>query len=152
MRVSAEKELKPGDYDRCNLIALRQATRQATQFYESHFETVGLRATQFGILQRLDGVGPISINELANTMVMDAATMGRALKPLQRDGYVAIGPGRDGRTRGLKLTKSGAAKLKEAWAAWRKATAAFEARIGGAEMSSNLREALRHVVSAAGPQ
>ncbi len=106
--------MKPVDFDRCNLMALRQAARQATQFYEAYFESVGLRATQFGVLQRLDGVGPISINELAAAMVMDAATMGRAVKPLQRDGYVAIGPGRDGRTRGLKLTKAGPQSSRKA--------------------------------------
>lgn len=138
--------MKPTSFDRCNLIALRQAARQATQFYETFYESVGLRATQFGILQRLDGSEPVSINELAMAMVMDAATMGRAIKPLERDGYVSIGPGRDGRTRALKLTRSGAAKLKSGWAAWRKATEAFEARIGGPEISESLRNSLRHVV------
>ena len=138
--------MKPKSYDRCNLTALRQATRQATQFYESYFESVGLRATQFGILQRLDDAEPISIKDLANAMIMDEATMGRSIKPLERDGYVSIGPGKDGRTRALKLTKSGNAKLKNAWDAWRKATAAFEERLGGDDKSANLREALRQVV------
>jgi DNA-binding MarR family transcriptional regulator len=140
--------MKPNSPDRCNLIALRQATRQVTHFYETYFKAVGLRATQFGILDRLDGEKPISINELAAAMVMDAATMGRALKPLEREGYIAIGPGRDGRTRALKLTKSGAAKLKSAWAAWHKATEDFEAKIGGADTSAALRQSLRLVVGA----
>lgn len=142
--------MKAKDYSRCNLLALRQATRQATQFYETYFAKVGLRATQFGILSRLEPGELLSINELARTMVMDQATMGRALKPLQRDGYVSIGPGRDGRTRGLKLTDAGAAKLKEAWSAWREATAAFEARVGGPETSAALRASLRQVVTSIG--
>jgi DNA-binding MarR family transcriptional regulator len=142
--------MKAKDYSRCNLLALRQATRQATQFYETYFATVGLRATQFGILSRLEPGELLSINELARTMVMDQATMSRALKPLQRDGYVAIGPGRDGRTRGLRLTDAGAAKLKEAWSAWREATAAFEVRAGGPETSAALRASLRQVVASIG--
>jgi DNA-binding MarR family transcriptional regulator len=142
--------MEPKSYDCCNLLALRQATRQATQFYEFYFGAVGLRATQFAILQRLEGGDPISIKELARIMIMDEATMGRALKPLQRDGYIAIGPGRDGRTRGLKLTEAGSAKLKEAWGAWREATDAFEARIGNPETSAALRTSLRHVVATLG--
>ena len=141
---------KTKDYSRCNLLALRQASRQATQFYEAYFAKIGLRATQFGILSRLEGGEMLSINELAQSVVMDQATMGRALKPLQRDGYVSIGPGRDGRTRGLVLTKTGAAKLKEAWGAWREATAAFEARVGGSGTSSALRTSLRQVVASIG--
>jgi DNA-binding MarR family transcriptional regulator len=138
------------DYSRCNLLALRQASRQTTQFYEAYFAKVGLRATQFGILRRLEEGDLPSINNLAHNLVMDQATMGRALKPLQRDGYVAIGPGRDGRTRGLALTDAGAAKLKEAWGAWREATAAFEARVGGSETSAALRSSLRQVVASIG--
>jgi DNA-binding MarR family transcriptional regulator len=134
----------------CNLLVLRQATRQATQFYESYFEAIGLRATQFAILERLDRSALISINELAQALVMDEATMGRSLKPLERDGYVTAGPGRDGRTRALELTPAGSAKLKEARSAWRKATAAFEQRIGGAEISSAFRQSLRRIVIALG--
>lgn len=140
--------MKPKSYSVCNLLALRQATRQTTHFYESYFEAIGLRATQFAILERIDESGPISINDLAQVLVMDAATLGRSLKPLERDGYVVIGAGRDGRTRGLTLSAAGSAKLKEAWNAWHEATAAFEQRVGGAETSSALREALGHVVIA----
>ena len=146
----AEKNVKPKSYSVCNLLALRQATRQTTQFYESYFEAIGLRATQFAILERIDESGPISINDLALALVMDAATMGRSLKPLERDGYVVIGAGRDGRTRGLTLSAAGSAKLKEAWSAWHKATAAFEQRVGGAETSAALRQSLRQIVTALG--
>lgn len=145
---SAGTNVKPKSYSFCNLLALRQATRQTTQFYESYFEAIGLRATQFAILERIDESGPISINDLAQALVMDAATMGRSLKPLERDGYVVIAAGRDGRTRALTLSAAGSAKLKEAWSAWHKATAAFEQRVGGAETSSTLRKALRHVTTA----
>jgi DNA-binding MarR family transcriptional regulator len=137
-------------YDRCNLLAVRQAARQTTQFYEGYFNAIGLRATQFGILDRLDQSEPISIRELAEALVMDQATMGRAVQPLQRDGYLSIGPGRDGRTRGLRLTTAGAAKLGEAWGAWREATAAFEARAGGGVASAALRNTLSRIVGALG--
>src|SRR5271157_2996991 len=83
----------------CNCQAIRQAARQVTQLYDRHLAPVGLRTTQFSLLARLERAGPLAINELAARMVMDRTTMGRALRPLQREGLVAIDPGRDARTR-----------------------------------------------------
>src|SRR5437870_3246305 len=94
-RTSASPALEPAA---CNCLAVRQAARQVTQFYDRHLALEGLRATQYAILAKLARLGPLSINELAAMMVMDRTTMGRALRPLDRDKLVAIGPGRDGRT------------------------------------------------------
>ena len=54
----------------------------------------------------------MSINELAKSMVMDRTTLGRAIRPLERDGLLTIGAGDDGRTRSLRLTARGEARLK----------------------------------------
>ena len=53
-------------------------------------------------------------------MVMDRTTLGRAIRPLERDKLLAIGAGDDGRTRCLRLTATGAARLKE-WRIFAKA-------------------------------
>ena len=42
----------------CNCLAIRQAARHVTQFYDQLFAPVGLRATQFAILNRLRRDGP----------------------------------------------------------------------------------------------
>jgi DNA-binding MarR family transcriptional regulator len=73
--------------------------------------------------------------------------MGRALKPLERDGLLAVGPGPDGRTRALDLTEAGRQRIAEAEPLWRAAQAGFEARYGAAE-ASDLRAALARVVRA----
>ena len=49
----------------CNCLAIRQAARHVTQFYDQLFAPVGLRATQFAILSRLRREGPMTINALA---------------------------------------------------------------------------------------
>src|ERR1041384_1094458 len=64
----------------CNLLALRQAARHASQLYDSHLAKTGLRGTQYSILSRLNRLGPLSINELAKAMVMDRTTLGRAVR------------------------------------------------------------------------
>ena len=77
-------------------------------------------------------------------MVMDRTTTGRALRPLEREGLVVIGPGKDGRTRALDLTEAGRARLREAVPLWREAQAAFEDRYGASEAEA-LRTALARV-------
>ncbi|MFT8245861.1 MarR family winged helix-turn-helix transcriptional regulator [Roseomonas sp. BN140053] len=132
----------------CNCLALRQAARQVTQIYDRHLAPTGLRATQFSVLARLGRVGPAPISALAAGLAMDRTTLGRALRPLSRDGLLRIGPGRDGRTRALHLTEAGRARLDAAAPLWRAAQAEFEAGFGTAEAAA-LREALGRAAVAA---
>src|ERR1700728_4392407 len=97
--------INPAD---CNCLALRQATRHVTQFYDQWLTPVGVRATQYSILARLNRKGPMTVNALAAELVMDRTTLGRNIRPLQRDGLVAIGPGEtDRRSKELRLTHCG---------------------------------------------
>jgi DNA-binding MarR family transcriptional regulator len=131
----------------CNCLAIRQAARHVSQIYDGYLAAVGLKTSQYSILARLNRLGPLSINELAKAMVMDRTTLGRAVRPLERDKLLTIGPGDDGRTRRLKLTAAGQAKLKAAVAQWRGAQKKFEQSFGVDE-SAALRTALRRVVAA----
>ncbi len=76
----------------CNCLALRQAARQVTQFYDQFLAPSGLRSTQYSILARLQRKGPMTINALAGELVMDRTTLGRNILPLQRDGLIAASP------------------------------------------------------------
>ena len=89
----------------------------------------------------------MTIAALASELLMDRTTMGRALRPLEREGFVAIGPGRDGRTRALSVTPAGKQRLKEALPLWRGAQRVFEARYGSSE-AADLRASLRRLVAA----
>src|SRR5579863_1577343 len=91
----------------CNCLAIRQAARQVTQLYERHMAVSGLSASQYSILAKLARLGPLSINALSAAMVMDRTTTGRAVRPLARDGLVAIDAGEDARTRLVRLTPAG---------------------------------------------
>ena len=52
-------------FPQCNCLALRQAARHVTQFYDQHLAPTGLRTTQFSILAKLKGLEPMTINTLA---------------------------------------------------------------------------------------
>ncbi len=96
----------------CNCLALRQAARHVSQFYDQFLAPSGLRTTQYSILARLQRRGPMTINALAAELVMDRTTLGRNILPLQRDGLVAVGPGKsDRRRKELRLTDAGAARF-----------------------------------------
>lgn len=131
----------------CNCLAVRQAARHVTQLYDQFLAPAGLRATQFSILARLKRAGPLSINALAKEMVMDRTTLGRNILPLQREGLIEIAPDpADRRSKELRLTESGAERLRVAVSGWGEAQARFEAKLGAAR-SADLRKLLREVAA-----
>jgi DNA-binding MarR family transcriptional regulator len=131
----------------CNCLALRQAARHVTQFYDQILTPNGLRATQYSILARLNRKGAMTINALAAELVMDRTTLGRNIRPLQRDGLVAIGPGKfDRRSKELRLTRSGEARFQAALKGWTRAQARFE-RTFGVRRAKVLRTLLEDVAS-----
>ena len=137
-------KLKP---DQCNCLALRQAARHVTQFYDHYLVPTGVRTTQFSILAKLEGLGPITINALAEDMVMDRTTLGRNIQPLEREGLIAVTEGRtDRRSKDLQLTDAGAARLHAASKAWAEAQTRFEMSFGS-KRASDLRAILRAVTA-----
>lgn len=132
----------------CNCLALRQAARHVTQFYDEFLAPSGIRATQYSILARLQRNGPMTINALAAELVMDRTTLGRNIRPLQRDGLIAVGPGKsDRRSREIRLTAAGLTRLRTARRGWEMAQAKFEGAFG-AKRASTLRTLLHDVATA----
>ena len=131
----------------CNCLAVRQAARHITQFYDQFLAASGLRTTQFSILAKLRRLGPMTINVLAGDMVMDRTTLGRNILPLQRDGLIVVEWGsRDRRSKTLQLTDSGVARFQAASKRWVHAQRHFEAAFG-AKRTKDLR-ALLHTAAA----
>src|SRR5215831_2848043 len=108
--------------EECNCLAVRQAARHITQFYDQFLAPSGLRTTQFSILAKLRRLGPVTINALAAEMVMDRTTLGRNILPLERDGLIAVEQGSlDRRSKELRVTEEGAARLRTAMKGWARA-------------------------------
>ena len=117
----------------CNCLAVRQAARHVTQYYDQHLARVGLRTSQFSILAKLRRLGPMTINALAAEMVMDRTTLGRNVQPLERDGLIVARRGAtDRRVKELHLTEAGAARVRAGVKAWAAAQNGFEAAFGAA--------------------
>jgi len=131
----------------CNCLALRQAARHVTQFYDQYLASTALRSTQFSILAKLHGLGAMTINGLARELVMDRTTLGRTMLPLERDGLIAIRDSlHDRRSKELVVTKAGTDRLQRAAKLWVEAQKEFEERFG-ARRAADLRGLLGEVVS-----
>jgi len=137
----------PPNFADCNCLAVRQAARYITQFYDRYLASAGLRTTQYGILSRLKRHGPMSINTLAVELVLDRTTLGRNIRPLERDDLIAIeSDPSDRRSKILRLTRAGDARFQRAQKRWAEAQRRFEGVYGG-KQASQLREKLRAVVA-----
>jgi DNA-binding MarR family transcriptional regulator len=144
--MPAERQSQPQlQQERCVCLAVRQAARHVTQFYDQFLAPSGLRTTQFSILAMLKRLGPITINALSADLVMDRTTLGRNILPLEREGLIAIVPSSsDRRSKELHLTDEGAARLRGAMKGWTQAQMSFEAAFG-AKRTAELRGLLRAV-------
>jgi DNA-binding MarR family transcriptional regulator len=131
---------RPGE---CFVGAARKASRRLTQFYDDALEPCGLRSTQYAMLNELARfASPPTLAELASALVSDRSAVGHNLRPLIRDGYVALEPGaKDRRERRIHLTARGQSKHGEARLLWQAAQNEFLA-VYGKDHSESLRAAL----------
>ena len=146
------------ELNRCNNTALRKASRRLSQAYDEFLGPSGLRSTQLSVLAEIDrgaGVAP-TMGELADALAMDRSTLGKNLRPLERDGFItSVVDQSDRRTKRIALTADGRKKIQEAQVMWQAAQEQFENRFGVREAEA-LRKALLRVTAdtstAHGPQ
>lgn len=125
----------------CNCFASRKAARLITKLYEDRLSTVGLTSTQLSILIHVDDAGTASMKDLVDGLVMERTSVVRALQPLERDGYLTIGPDREEARRNVvRLSDAGRRKLAEALPVWQAAQEEFERKVGSA-LAGQLRAA-----------
>jgi len=133
--------------EECNCFAVRAAARHVSQSYDQFLAPTGLRTTQLSILTKLKREGPLTINTLAEGMVMDRTTLGRNILPLERDGLIRIERvASDRRTKELHLTKASEKRVQAALKRWSQAQARVET-VFGAKRAADLRALLRAAVT-----
>jgi DNA-binding MarR family transcriptional regulator len=110
--------------------SLRRASRALTQLYDEALRPLGLRATQFTILQALTLAGEVSQGELGQILAMDSTTLTRTLRIMSREGWIAERRGEDQRERLLRLAKGGRNQFNRALPSWEKAQAQLGRQLG----------------------
>jgi DNA-binding MarR family transcriptional regulator len=148
--VRTDRDVAFPEQNSCNGTALRKATRRVSQLYDAVLAPCGLRSTQRSILVHIARAGGApAMGDLAAALVLDRSALAHNLKPLIRDGFVAVmADPDDKRSRLVTLTRRGTVKLAESTKLWRTAQRRFEAAFG-AEQARALRESLALISSPA---
>ena len=108
----------------------RRTARALTQLYDLALRPLGLRATQFTILQFLSLAGEVSQGHLGEMLAMDSTTLTRTLEIMARRGWIAERRGKDRRERWLRLAKAGETQLNRALPAWEKVQTRLRRQVG----------------------
>ena len=98
--------------------------------YDEGLRPVGLRATQFTVLQALSLAGEVSQRDLGQLLAMDSTTLTRTLEILGGHGWIAKRRGQDRREWRMRLSKSGEAQLKRTLPYWQKVQGRLRAQLG----------------------
>lgn len=113
----------------CACASLRRAARAVTRLYEQELQGMGLRATQFTLLQALERKGTSPQRALGDLLALDPTTLSRTLRPLERAGWIRASAGQDRRVVRWTLTSAGRRLLARAQPAWERAQARFRAEL-----------------------
>jgi DNA-binding MarR family transcriptional regulator len=127
--------------------SLRRTSRALSQLYEDALRPVGLRATQFTVLQTLSLAGEVTQGELGQILAMDSTTLTRTLTIMGRHGWITKRRGEDRREWRMRLSKAGEIKLKQALPPWEKAQTRLCRQLGE-ELSNNLMKLTQKVTNA----
>ncbi|QJW48714.1 winged helix-turn-helix transcriptional regulator [bacterium BFN5] len=105
----------------CHCTNLRRASRAITQYYDEMLEPSGLKVTQYGLLNHIRRLGPLTMNELSQAMRLERTTLVRNLKPLEQMGLVTSFASTNSQARQLNLTEMGTQVLAAAAPYWNQA-------------------------------
>lgn len=137
----------------CTNTAVRRAARRLTNLYDDALAPIGLKATQIGLLadiERLaaaaEGRSP-TLQDLATKLGLQISAVTHALRPLVRDGFIALLPDKDDRrAKRAALTPEGVALLHRALHLWAAANRQVE-DVLGSESANALRTLADYVSS-----
>src|SRR5690606_30465729 len=108
----------------CLCFRTRRLSRLITRAYDEALRPIGLQATQLTLLNAIAmgrEAGQL-MPRIASILAMDATTLSRNLRPLERDGLIVIGRREDDRrVRVARLTAAGEARLEAALPLWQEA-------------------------------
>jgi DNA-binding MarR family transcriptional regulator len=131
--------------------SFRRTSRALTQFYEQALRPIGLRATQFTILQVLSRASEVSQGQLGEMLATDSTTLTRTLAIMERHGWIAERRGEDQRERRLRLSGAGQTKLNRAMVVWGEVQRRLRKQLGD-QAFENLLQVTNQVTELVSPR
>jgi DNA-binding MarR family transcriptional regulator len=114
----------------CLCANSRRTVRALTQLYEQALRPLGLRGTQFTILQALSLAGEVSQGQLGEILALDSTTLTRTLAIMGRRGWIARRRGEDGREWRLTLSKAGRKEFERVSPTWERVQERLHKQLG----------------------
>ena len=114
----------------CLCATFRRTARALSQLYDEAVQPLGLKTTQFTILQALSLTGEVSQGRLGEILALDSTTLTRTLAIMKRRKWVAMRHGRDGRERLMSLSTAGRRQLELASPAWQAVQDRLRSQLG----------------------
>lgn len=108
---------------------LKATNRMVTNAYDLALKPTGLSGNQFTILVATSIMGPVSITDLSEPLLMDRTTLTRNLKPLEAANLIHVNDG-FGRKRELTLSQKGVELLAQAKPLWKQAQLLIASKLG----------------------
>ena len=135
----------------CLCATLRRASRALTQIYEERLRPLGLRSSQFTILQALSLAGEVSQGDLGHMLAMDSTTLTRTLAIMSRHRWVERRPGEDRRVSRIRLSQAGKEQFRRALPHWQEVQAQVQKKLGKEQWGELMRASNEITALAAEP-
>jgi len=131
MSIKAETQgLSQQAASECLGFSVRRAARAIARYYDEALAPLGLKGTQFSLINAAFLMNGASISALAHALVMDRTTLTRNLRPLQESGLLETRSGEDRRNRFVTLTPQGIRLLRRSLPVWAETHAKLVAQTG----------------------
>lgn len=151
-----ELNLRSSTATPCACTSVRKAARVLARTFDSGLAHAGLNITQLAVLRAVLRHPDEPLTRVAEDLAMDRTSLYRALGAMEKQHWVAMRDGPDGRTRTAAVTRTGEAVLARADPYWANTQRALIEGFGVAQWQSlvmelrRLAECAKTLTSAAG--
>ncbi|HEY4972082.1 MAG TPA: MarR family winged helix-turn-helix transcriptional regulator [Steroidobacteraceae bacterium] len=122
---------------------MRKAARVLARVFDGGLAESGLNITQLAVLRALLRHPHEPLSRVAEDLAMDRTSLYRALAAMEKQHWVMMRDGPDGRTRTAVLTRTGEAVLARADPGWASTQRALIERFGAAQWQNLVAELRR---------
>jgi len=106
----------------CLIQRARFVARKLSNDLDDNLRSLGINASQLGLLALVGYAGPIRRNEIGKMMRLEASTLTRNLRVMQTNGWIGeVHDASDRRGLPVRITSRGDALLAQTWPAWESA-------------------------------
>jgi DNA-binding MarR family transcriptional regulator len=123
----------------CPAMHLRQASRVLARVYDAAFRPLGLELSQLPVVATVAARGDagISVGELARALVMDRTTVTRAIRPLEKAGFLRVARSlEDARSKIVVTTRAGERVVRASYPIWERTTRRIREMLGASRVDA----------------